>query len=769
MERKLFFVSPDGNDNGNGSEAQPFATVKRAYEAAISADGDVTVSFAEGEYAFTDTLVFTPENSGFRNITFKGDKATFFGGVYVTGWKKHDDKLWRAPLDVNEVRNLYVNSFPAHRARSKYRYTLKELIEKDGEPAGFVIGDKNFPKGFYKWQDMEIVNPYEWECHRYRIVDYKHLDDKREHVFELDVSYNKLKRLGKDTYCFYLENDMSLLNEPGEFYYDRAEKVIYYYPYAEEDMTTAVTYVGKKEMFVHILGTAEKKAGNVTFEGIRFVAGACNALTPRGYRCYQSDALDKSVPELSGETFEDGYFSINTSQFRMNYAENVTVRGCEFVNMGSSVMAMHDNVSDVLIEGNIFRDSSASAIRIGNPYHRVKAEGIEVCSNVVVRNNVITRMSGELFNNCAISVYYEKDIHIVNNDISDMPYTGVSVSWGWEGAVGYDCHNIEVGYNHISRVMGVLHDGGSVYTLGEVKKGTIHDNFFEDSQDRGLYNDAGSACINSYNNVIVGCTYFLQIQELRYGTHHINVYNNFTDNPRMFGPLRSGTIDTKRPFIVDRNNLPAEAQGIVARAGLEPEYRGLLEASSIPVWHRKRTQERMNRSFVSKSDALIKKMQGVIESEDFMEGGEGVGYHKTFMPMKNNNTYRPNDEVQLTYSTQTMSRAVHMDEAGEWLNYEWKCPETGDYYMEMIVGHAKGDNIAKWYIDGRELDVNFPAYGQAIYVPLTSGPVHIEKGDHILRMEFVTPFYFDKFRLYTGNESPIPEELYYVSDEDYDE
>ena len=45
----------------------------------------------------------------------------------------------------------------------------------------------------------------------------------------------------------------------------------------------------------------------------------------------------------------------------------------------------------------------------------------------------------------------------------------------------------------------------------------------------------------------------------------------------------------------------------------------------------------------------------------------------------------------------------------------------------------------------------------------------MEKGEHIFKMEFCIPFYFDKFRIYTGKEPAVPEELYYISDEDFDE
>ena len=378
-------------------------------------------------------------------------------------------------------------------------------------------------------------------------------------------------------------------------------------------------------------------------------------------------------------------------------------------------------------------------------------------------------MCGELYNNCGISIYYEKNIKILNNLITDQPYTGVSVSWGWNGAPGYDCCNIEVANNHIRRVMGMLNDGGCVYTLCGVKGGTIHDNFFEDSRDRGLYNDAGSAHINSYNNVIVGCKYFIQVQELKYSTKDIKVYNNFSDTLRTLGPTDKGTVEVKRPVLVDRDNLPEEARGIVEKAGPQGEYRALEERAAMPAWHRTRTWERVSNTFVSKSDKEIARLKRIFEAEDFMEGGEGVGYHKTLKPIKNNNPYRP-DEVRMYYNPAVMSYVIQMDEEGEWLNYKYDIPETDEYYIDMIARPAKQEGtLAKWYIDGEWL-TDVPAVASdPEYTTVTVGPFHMEKGEHIFKMEFAMPFYFDKFRIYTGKEAPVPEELYYTTDEDFDE
>lgn len=764
MNYTEIYLAPNGNDGGNGGVGSPFATVERAYRAVVETEGNVRVNIAGGVYPLNQTLVFTPEVCREREIVFSGDGAELFGGVEVKGWERLESGIYKASLDLPYVRNLYVNTLPANKARSKYKYLISGMLVKDGVECGIRVPEKNFPKSFHNWHDMEVINPYEWECHYYKILDYKYCPESHEYTFELDMESEGLRRLGKESSVIYLENDLSFLKNKGDFYYDRQAKVIYYYPYDNEDMSSARTYVGAKEMFVQILGTSDNKAKNVTFEGIRFSGGCCHELSRNGYYCRQSDALTV----LSGELSENGAFHINTAQFRMDYAEGITFKNCEFINMGSAVIAMHDSVSRVLIEGNVFRDSSAVAVRIGHPEHKVKREGIEVCSDIVVKNNVIARMCGELFGNCGISVYYERDIKISHNLITDLPYTGITLSWGWNGAPGYECRNMDVSHNHIRRVMQVLNDGGGVYTLCGIKNCNIHDNLIEDSRDRGLYNDAGSGWINSYNNVVLGGRYFIQVQELKYSTHDLSVYNNFSDHCRILGPRSGKNVDVKRPFVVDRSKLSDEARGIVENAGLEAEYRHLESATEFPEWHRMRTVERFGTSFVSKSDARIAELRQITEAEDFMEGGEGVGYHKTLKPVKKNNPYR-DDEVRLYFNQIVASYVVQMNEPGEWLCYKYTAPETDEYYIDMTTMPYGEGILARWYIDGVPLcDVPILKDGKN-YTTVTVGPVHIEKGEHILKMEFANPFYFDKFRVYTGKEPAVPEELYYTSDEDFDE
>ncbi|MCQ2477470.1 MAG: hypothetical protein MJ125_06540 [Clostridia bacterium] len=82
-----FYVSPDGNDENDGSFDSPFATVERARDAVRSIDktglDGITVAIKAGDYRIL-SLEFTAEDSGTENcpVTYcaYGDGEVIFNG-----------------------------------------------------------------------------------------------------------------------------------------------------------------------------------------------------------------------------------------------------------------------------------------------------------------------------------------------------------------------------------------------------------------------------------------------------------------------------------------------------------------------------------------------------------------------------------------------------------------------------------------------------------------------------------------------------------------
>jgi hypothetical protein len=131
--------------------------------------------------------------------------------------------------------------------------------------------------------------------------------------------------------------------------------------------------------------------------------------------------------------------------------------------------------------------------------------------------------TGNRIENCAISdcgiMYYSanavwcgivRDTVIRNNQIWDLPYSGIAVGWSWsDGATSCGGNRIE--NNHISHVLTLIADGASIYTLGRqpgtvIRGNVLRDNlkspFAKEYWQLGIYLDEGSSEMVVENNFV---------------------------------------------------------------------------------------------------------------------------------------------------------------------------------------------------------------------------------------------------------------------------
>ena len=781
---KNIYVATDGSDDAAGSAEAPFKTIERALQEVASGNaamtGDIVVNIAPGSYELADTLALTDAHSGKNgfNVIIKGtdanNESVISGGTKVEGWTKHNDNLWKATLtEVSEVRNLYVNDYPAIRARSKYKYTYEENYVKDGSSNtsdGVLVGSRNFLT-FAHPEDLETIWEGSWRHYRipvdtieYNVAGhegYAAIVMKQPAWTKCVTGQNGAKK--SDT--FYMENAMELLDEPGEFYFDSRNDVIYYYPYDGEDMATAETYVGRVETLITVNGTSkDSKASNLIFDNLSFKYGAWDLVSEEGMVNLQADCTINFDPASNNDYKPGGLNMQSPGQFYVQNAENLTVKNCLFACLGSSALQFYDAVEGVKVEGNVIRDVSGAGIMIGTWLHitsngSMDAINGETCDHFMVRNNVIRRVANEYFGQTAISVYYESNINIVHNDIQDLPYTAISAGWGWGYASMMSTYhkNINITHNKISNAMQVLNDGAQIYTLGNLNGSTIAYNYVTDSSNvaAGIYLDEGSSNIAVHDNVSRNNSRWLYLHLLKDGETNNKIYNNFSiadHNDRLTsGAIGNTTVE--EAIVVSESNITTEAQKIIDEAGVEEEYSSLLSDAAFPSGKDERISTLPDSIFISQDKYAPK--YGWIQAEDFRPGDNGVAYYDDTNDLNNNN-YRPEavdllyyDKSLLENSTKVEGYIIHNSNPGEWVTYNVRIPGDGEYEFKLRYAHgyADGSKFNLYIGDELELEdyvIEKGEQGWYDVVDKSCGTFTMTKGDYVIKFEFKgNGFYVD--------------------------
>ena len=223
---------------------QDLETVKQAVQ---NQSEDIVVELKGGTYSLTQPITLNEAYSGQNGhrVIFRaarGETPVISGGVRVTGWQHVSGPLYKAPFKSDEkLRSLFVNGqrcrMAGGRALEKGMGTVDSVEIKGTEPwalgAGKNVDGIKFMAGkemglFHNPEDIELVQKRVWSEKIICVRDLEKWGDTI--VVRLQQPYGyivnslgwsaRLKPLGGD---FYVRNAYELLDEPGEFYFNRKE------------------------------------------------------------------------------------------------------------------------------------------------------------------------------------------------------------------------------------------------------------------------------------------------------------------------------------------------------------------------------------------------------------------------------------------------------------------------------------------------------------------------------------------------------------------
>ncbi len=596
------WVAPQGDDHNSGNANSPLGTLAaaqikaRALRRLTNDDlkSGTHIILRGGIYPLTAPLIFLPEDSGTETAPTLIEAASnetpiLSGAINLTGWKKlfgtipglptsARDHVWVAEVptikgDALEFRQLWVNDAKAIRAREPNTDQLARLVgwDKTNERATIpsqVLASLTQPMA------LEMVIDQVWEIAELRVKSIQIIGTNAMIAFKSPESKIEFEHpwppVIVDTNYhapFFLVNAIEFLDSPGEWFEDVHAKKIYYWPRADEDLTTAKVFAPTIETLVKIEGAPNRPVANLEFHGLTFAHTTWRRPSEQGHVPLQAGMflLDAHKLKPKGTDYHRGLDNVAwighpTAAVSVESANHISFVNCVFEHTAAAGLDLVRHTHDDLVEGCIFRDLGGNGLQLGTfsdtniethvPYQPSNEN--EICTRETIANNVVRDCGTEDWGSVGIVAGYVREIKITHNEIFNLPYTGISVGWGWTKATNAMRDNL-IFANRVQHVGQRLGDLGGIYTLSAQPGTVIAENAINDLQPSPFAPDPNH-------------WFYLYLDE---GSSFITVRDNWC-------PAEKFLKNANGPGNIWTNNGPLVSEKIKNAAGLEPAFQSLL-------------------------------------------------------------------------------------------------------------------------------------------------------------------------------------------------
>ena len=455
------FVSKVGLNINDGSKQKPFAKISDAIEKAKQlklqdSKASIIINILPGDYYLSEPLIIPALLSG---ISIKGTKAS---EVSIKGskllnpiWKKYDKNIFVTGVAENsDFDQLLVNGNPQILARypnynedSHYwQGYASDAISKER-----IASWKN-PEGAY----FNASHVGRWGGFHYVITG---INNDGTPILEGGHQNNRMSNPHKEFRM--VENVFEELDSPGEWFLDKKNSKLYYWPLEDVSINTSKFEVSALKNLIQIVGSLTQPVKNVSISKITF----------------------KNTKRTFMETYEpllrSDWTIYRGSVLFFEGTENCKVENSEFANLGGNVIMASKYNKGLEIKGNHIYNCGASAISFIGDASAVRSPSFNYTEFVpisemdtiagpknelyprecLVENNLIHRIGRIEKQTAGVQISMSMDITVRNNSIYDVPRAGINISEGtWGG------HIIE--FNDVFNTVLETSDHGSFNSWG---------------------------------------------------------------------------------------------------------------------------------------------------------------------------------------------------------------------------------------------------------------------------------------------------------------
>ena len=334
-------------------------------------------------------------------------------------------------------------------------------------------------------------------------------------------------------------------------------------------MHEAEVIVPAVETLVRVEGTVDRPVCHIRFEKITFSYTTWMRPSEKGHvplqaGMYLTDGyrIDPKMQRnyLNHPLDNQGWLGRPAAAVRVVAARQIDFERCRFEHLGSTGLDYEEAVQGGVVCGCLFRDIAGNGLLVGSfspaahethlPYD--PADRREVCTQQHINNCYFTEIGNEDWGCLAIAAGYVGDVNIEHNEISEVPYSGISLGWGWTQTV--NCmRNNRVHANLIHHYAKHMYDVAGIYTLGSQPKSYVTENCVHSIYKPGYVHDPNH-------------WFYLYTDE---GSSFITVRDNWTEGEKYLQ-------NANGPGNVWENNGPKVDNDVRECAGLEAGYKDLL-------------------------------------------------------------------------------------------------------------------------------------------------------------------------------------------------
>jgi parallel beta-helix repeat protein len=347
---------------------------------------------------------------------------------------------------------------------------------------------------------------------------------------------------------YYVQGALEYLDSPGEFYLDKKNGDLYYWPISLPIKNQKIC-IPKLNRIIQLEDYSEA-VSNIIFDGITLI--------------------NTDISNDFNNSFDSAMIFIGYN------SKNITIKDCKLQNSGDNGIMLFTKTEGNTIYGNdifnigrngVFLEGGMDSIKYINKYNKIM-------------NNHIYNIGEIIGHGKGISVHNSGDNIISHNRIHNIPRSGINITSSRVGSIigktidgifvtkenakqfAHSRNNV-IEYNDISNCAEDSEDVGLIYCWGVGTGNVINNNYLHDSDvpfsfATGIYLDDGSDDVTVTNNLITRLQKKNENGVLTSALYVKGVGNNIINNIVVDNDERSGALRTFEMAGEPNNNLIIE-------------------------------------------------------------------------------------------------------------------------------------------------------------------------------------------------------------------